>query len=53
MNQSHFLAVGKLMANHRADIKPRIPVAVILLLLLLLLLLLYLLTHHHYYYLYC
>ena len=40
MNQSHFLAVGKLMANHRADVKPRIPVAVVLLLLLLLLYLL-------------
>ena len=39
MNQSHFLAVGKLMANHRADIKPRIPVAIVLLLLLLLYLL--------------
>ena len=27
MNQSHFLDVGKLMANHRAGVKPRIPVA--------------------------
>jgi hypothetical protein len=27
MNQNRILVVGKLMANHRAGIKPRIPVA--------------------------